>query len=155
MERRESPPGPSYIAENDRERERLRRLVERVSDDELRAKVNEHWTIAGVLGHMAFWDARALVLADKMTRGVPFSPSDREPDDVTWINDSMRPLIEAIPPRAAAGLAIRLAEEIDGRVASLVPESMWPNDPTSLLNPLRADHRAEHLDEIEASIADR
>lgn len=104
---------------------------------------------------MAFWDARALVLADKMTRGVPFSPSDREPEDVTWINDAMRPLIEAIAPRAAAELAIRLAEEIDGRVASLAPESMWPNDPTSLLNPLRAAHRAEHLDEIEAAVADR
>ncbi|MGH2499345.1 MAG: DinB family protein [Candidatus Limnocylindria bacterium] len=145
-------PGRSYVEQNTRERERLRALVERLSDDELRRSVNEHWTVAGVLGHIAFWDARALVLADKLERGVPFSPSDAEPEDVTWINDATRPLIHAIAPREAAQLALRLAEETDRRVASLAPALMWPLDPNSPLNPLRAAHRAEHLDEIEPTL---
>ena len=54
----------SYVEVNNRERERLRALVERLSDDDLVAPVNEHWTVAGVLGHMAYWDIRVLVLAD-------------------------------------------------------------------------------------------
>lgn len=144
-----------YVDRNDRERERLRALVERLTDADLRRHVNEHWTVAGVLGHIAFWDARSLWLADKLERGEPFSPSDVEPEDVTWINDSMRPFIHAIAPRDAARLAPLLAEEIDRRVASIAPERMWPNDPKSLLNPMRAEHRGEHLDEIEAALSVR
>ena len=146
------PEGPSFVERNTRERERLRELAEGLSDDALRRPVNEYWTVAGVLGHIAFWDARALVLADKLGRGVPFSPSDVEPEDVAWINDATRPLIHAIAPRDAARLALRLAEETDGRVASLPPARMWPLDPTCPLNPLRASHRGEHLDEIEAAL---
>jgi sulfite reductase beta subunit-like hemoprotein len=142
----------SYVEQNTRERERLRALVARLGDEELRRPVNEQWTVAGVLGHIAFWDARVLALADKLDRGVPFSPSDAEPEDVDWINDATRPLIHAIGPREAAQLALRLAEETDRRVASLAPDRTWPNDPNSPLNPLRADHRAEHLDEIEAAV---
>jgi hypothetical protein len=142
----------SYVEQNTRERERLRALVARLGDEELRGPVNEQWTVAGVLGHIAFWDARVLALADKLERGVPFSPSDAEPEDVDWINDATRPLIHAIGPREAAQLALRLAEETDRRVASLAPDRTWPNDPNSPLNPLRADHRAEHLDEIEAAL---
>ena len=141
----------SYVEQNTRERERLRRLIERLSDDELGLPVNEHWTVAGVLGHIAFWDARALVLAEKIERGVPFSESDTEPEDVDWINDATRPLIHAIRPRDAAELALRLAEETDARVASLEPDRMYPLDADSPVNPLRAGHRGEHLDQIEAA----
>ena len=148
-------PDRSYAEQNTRERERLRALVERLSDDDLHRPVNEHWTVAGVLGHIAFWDARAVVLADKLERGVPFSPSDAEPEGVDWINDATRPLIHAIAPREAAQLALRLAEETDRRVASLAPgliRTTWPEDPNSPLNPLRATHRAEHLDQIDAAL---
>lgn len=143
----------SYVEHNTHERERLRALVARLSEDDLRSGVNEYWTVAGVLGHIAFWDARVLALADKLERGIPFSPSDAEPEDVDWINDASRPLIHAIAPRDTAELALSLAEETDRRVASLEPDRMFPDDPNSPLNPLRATHRAEHLDEIEAALA--
>jgi hypothetical protein len=142
----------SYVEENARQLERLRGLVAGLTDEDLRMHVNEEWTVAGVLGHISFWDARALFLAEKMERGVPFSPSDDEPEDVDWINDATRPLIHAIPPREAARLAERLAEETDARVASLPPERMYPILPDSPLNPLRAAHRGEHLDDIEAAL---
>ena len=142
----------SYLEQNTVERERLRALVARLGDEELRSSVNEHWTVAGVLGHIAFWDARVLSLAGKLERGAPFSPSDADPEDVDWINDATRPLIHAIAPRAAAELAWHLAEETDRRVASLPPDRMSPSDANSPLNALRATHRAEHLDEIEAAL---
>jgi hypothetical protein len=144
----------SYIEENTRERERMRAIVERVSDDELRMSVNPHWTVAGVLGHIAFWDARVLSLADKLERGEPFTTSDTEPEDVDWINDAGRELIHAIPPREAALLALEIAERTDARVATLPVDRLWPTDPDSPLYALRASHRGEHLDEVEAALRD-
>ncbi|HYU92607.1 MAG TPA: DinB family protein [Actinomycetota bacterium] len=142
----------SYVDQNTRERERLRALVERLDEDELRMAVNDYWTVAAVFGHIAFWDARVLSLADKVERGEPFSPSDAEPEDVDWINDASRPLIHAIPPREVAQLALRIAEETDARVATLPPERLWPRDPDSPLYALRASHRGEHLDDVEAAL---
>ena len=142
----------SYVDQNTHERERLLALVERLDEDELRAPVNEHWTVAAVFGHIAFWDARVLALADKLERGVPFSPSDAEPEDVDWINDASRPLIHAIPPLELARLALAIAEETDARVSTLPPDRLWPRDPDSPLYALRASHRGEHLDEVEAAL---
>ena len=142
----------SYIEENTRERERLRALVERLGEDELLRRVNPHWTVAAVFGHIAFWDARVLALADKLDRGEPFAPSDSEPEDIDWINDATRPLIHAIPPVEAARLALEIAEETDARVAILSLDRVWPRDPDSPLNPVRAAHRGEHLDDVEAAL---
>jgi hypothetical protein len=144
----------SYVDENTRELERLRALVERLDENELRTLVNEHWTVAGVLGHIAFWDGRAVALAEKLERGEPFSSSDDEPGDVDWLNDATRPLIHAIPPLDAARLALRIAEQTDAKVAELPVDRLWPHDPHSL-NPLRASHRGEHLDEVEAALLAR
>jgi hypothetical protein len=146
----------SYVEDNARELERLRSLVDRLADEDLRLQANDSWTVAGVMGHIAFWDARALYLARKLEAGVPFSADEDEPEDVDWINDSARPLIHAIPPREAALLSLRIGQETDELVASLTPEQAshaWPGDPTSPLNLLRASHRGEHLDEIEAALA--
>ena len=143
-----------YIRVNDRERERLRAFIERLDDDALAAPANEHWTVAGVLGHMAYWDIRVLVLAEKIDRGEPWVPADAEPDG-DWLNDSTRPLILAIAPRAAAELALRIAEETDARVAELPLDRMAPLDPDSPIYPARGEHRGEHLDELERVIRDR
>ena len=145
----------SYIDENSRERERLRVLVERLGEDELRALVNEYWTVAAVFGHIAFWDARVLSLADKLERGEPFSPSDAEPEDVDWINDASRALIHAVPPQELARLSLQIAEETDARVATLPLDRLWPRDPGSPLEAVRASHRGEHLDEVEAALSAR
>ena len=108
----------SYIDANTRERERMRTLVERLDDDALTDPVNEYWTVAGVLGHIAYWDIRVLVLAEKIDRGEPWAPGDAEPDG-DWLNDSTRPIIHAIEPSRAAQLALEIAEELDRRVAEL------------------------------------
>jgi hypothetical protein len=144
-----------YIQLNDRERERLRALIDGLDDDALRLAVNDHWSVAGVLGHIAFWDARILALAGKLERGVPFAPTDTDPEDVDWINDATRPLIHAIPPREVARLALEIAEQTDALVARLPAERLWPRDPDSPLYAVRAEHRGEHLDEVEAALRAR
>ena len=131
---------------------RMRAIVERLSVEGLRQRVNENWTVAGVLAHIAYWDQRAVWLAGKIERGEPFTEDEAEPDSPDWVNDVARPFLHAIEPRAAAALALQIAEEIDRRVAALPPESVWPNSDTSLLNAFRSGHRAEHLDELEARL---
>ena len=143
-----------YVADNTRQRERLRALVQDLDDDALKAPVNEYWTIAGVLGHIAYWDIRVLVLAEKIDRGEPWVAGDAEPDG-DWLNDTTRPLIHAIAPREAAQLAVRVAEETDALVAELPLNRMWPDDPDSPISAARSEHRGEHLDEIEAALRDR
>jgi hypothetical protein len=142
-----------FIEDNSRELLRLRALVGRLTDDQLRAAVNEDWTVAAVLGHVAFWDGRALYLAERFDPSTGFPDDVGEPENVDWINDSTRPLIHAIDPRAAAELTLGIAEEIDARVAALPADKLWPQDPDSPLNGRRASHRAEHLDEIEAALS--
>lgn len=143
-----------YIAANTHQRERLRALVERLDDDALRAPVNEYWTVAGVLGHLAYWDIRVLVLAEKIARGDPWAAGDAEPEG-DWLNDTTRPLVHAIAPREAAQLALRTAEETDALVARLPLNRMWPGDPDSPINAARSEHRGEHLDEIESVLRAR
>ena len=145
----------SFVTANERELARMRALVSRLSDHQLGTMVNEYWSVAGVLGHIAFWDGRALYLAGKLQRRESLTASDNEPEDVDWINDSTRPLIHAIAPRSLAELAVSIAEETDELVASLPDELLPGLDETSPLNPVRANHRGEHLDEIEAAIRPR
>jgi hypothetical protein len=141
----------SYIDANTRERERLRSLVENLDDDALSARVNEYRTDAGVFGHIAYWDIRVLVLAEKIDRGEPWAPGDAEPEG-DWLNDTTRPLIHAIAPREAAQLALRIAEQTDALVAELPLDRMSPRDPDSPIYTARGEHRGEHLDEIEAAL---
>ena len=144
----------SYVEANTRQRERLRTLVERLDDDALNMPVNEYWTVAGVLGHMAYWDLRFQTLAEKIDRDEPWVAADQEPDG-DWLNDSMRPLIHALAPWVAAELALRTAEETDALAAKLPLERLWPGDPDSPISPARGEHRGEHLDEIEAALEAR
>jgi hypothetical protein len=144
----------SYVAANTKQRERLRALVERLDNDALTSQVNEYWTVAGVLGHIAYWDIRVLVLAEKIERGEPWVPGDAEPEG-DWLNDTTRPLIHAIAPREAAQLALHIAEQTDALVAQLPLDRMYPRDASSPIFAGRGEHRGEHLDEIEAALKTR
>jgi hypothetical protein len=144
----------SYVDANTRERERMRALVDGLDDDDLIAPVNEYWTVAGVFGHIAYWDIRVLVLAKKIESGEPWAPGDAEPDG-DWLNDSARPLIHAIRPRDAAQFAMLIVEQTDALVAGLPLDRLWPRDPDSPIYPRRGEHRSEHLDEIETALRAR
>jgi hypothetical protein len=145
----------SFVAENARSLERMKSLLSRISDQELTVMVNEYWSVAGVLGHMAWWDVRAMLMAGKLARGEAFTPSDAEPEDIDWINDCTRPLVHAMPPRTMAELALSIADETDTVVASLPAALIQSIGEGSPLNPVRAQHRLEHLDEIESVLRTR
>jgi uncharacterized damage-inducible protein DinB len=141
----------SHIAENNAERERLKALVTRLSDEELSRPMAAGWSVAGVLAHMALWDARGLYLMDKWESGIAPSAADYEPEDIDWVNDAAKPLCLALPPRTAAQLALQLAEETDRRVEALSDELLAQIiDVGQPFNLSRANHRREHLDDIES-----
>jgi hypothetical protein len=141
-----------FIVENARERERLVRLLNRITDEELRLPMWEGWTIAAGLAHLAFWDQRALVLMKKWKlSGVASSPID---DDVT--NDSILPLCSAIFPRVAARLAVTAAEAIDRELESAGEDlisDVWQLGEKFRL--YRSEHRKLHLDQIEGLLTVR
>src|SRR6266704_3044412 len=70
--------------------------------------------------------------------------------DVDWINDASKPFLLALAPRRAAELAVSVADTVDGKVAALPDDLVARNAAAgSPLSLLRAEHRAEHLGEIE------
>jgi hypothetical protein len=145
----------SYVAENNAQRERLRALVSRLGDDDLSRPLDAGWTIAAVLGHLIFWDQRTLVLIEGWKRAPQGSaPRNIDQHDVDWINDSAKALCLALPPRTAARLAIATAEAVDRAVEGLSDAQVAANDAAGRpLNLFRAEHRREHLDEIEHALA--
>lgn len=124
------------------------------------------WTVAAVLAHIAFWDARAIYFLDRWARGVEPSTSDYEPENVHRVNDTAKPLCLALAPRDAVRLALRLAEEADGKVKALSDAMLMKiraagtSAPLNLQDPngspfdlARASHRREHLDAIEHALS--
>ena len=147
------PVDRSHDAANDAERERLRALVARLSDAELSRPMPAGWTAAAMLAHAAFWDARAIFALERWAMtGVEPPPGDYEPDDVSWINESAKPLCLALPPRAAAELALRLAEEADAKIKALSDEMVEKIRALGPFSISRAEHRREHLDDIERAL---
>ena len=145
------PVDRGYIRQNDEQRARLIALVEHRSDADLARTMPGGWTVAAVLAHAAFWDERISVLIERwQTRGTV--PRYEDPADVEWINDGMKPMLLAIPPRTAAEMAVRIAGSVDQRVAALSDEWVERILKENVISLVRANHRREHLDEIEAAL---
>jgi hypothetical protein len=127
-----------------------------MTDADLARPMSGGWTIAGMLGHMAFWDQRIVVLVEEWRRAGLDAPRAMldEPAHVDWINDASKAFLLAVAPRRAAELAVAIAAAADGAVAALPDEYVDRNAALgSPLNLLRAEHRREHLDEIERALA--
>jgi hypothetical protein len=140
----------NYNQENEKARERLKKLLNEITDEQLKLVIyKEGWTVAVALGHLAFWDERRLALFKHYQKdGVKLS--DIGGLDMDTINDALVPLLLAMPVRKVAEAAVRAAEKIDKAIAGL-PVNMIKSiqilkDPMALD---RAKHRNIHLDEIE------
>ena len=142
----------SFIEANRRSLDRMRMFVEAASDDDLRTEMPAGWTVAAVLGHLAFWDQRVQVVLDMSDEGVKPPPYDE--GSVDWINDTAKRFLLAMEPRALARLAVEIATMTDERVAHLSDELL--EEATQLwFTERRCDDRNEHLDEIEHALAER
>ncbi len=135
----------SIVEKNRSEHEILARLVSRLTDDELARPLEAGWTAAAALAHLAFWDARAILLIEKWEReGVGPSPAD-----IDIINDAAKILCLAIPPRRAAELAVGKSAEINRLIESLAPDMVEKiqTDGTAV-HLTHFEHKRMHLEEI-------
>ena len=142
-----------YVTENTKERERLKSLVKRLSDEELSLPMGEDWTISVALAHLSFWDQRSLILVRKWKRTGFIEPS---PIDIDVTNDSLLSTWRALPPGVAANLAVSSAEEIDHELeeasSELIAEIESLGEKFRLY---RSVHRKLHLDEIEKTLSNK
>jgi hypothetical protein len=136
----------SIIQENAAVHEHLKWLVSRLTDDDLSRPMEAGWTVAAALAHLAFWDARAILLIEKWRReGIGSSPADTD-----IINDAAKEMFLAIPPRKAAELAVQKSLEINRVIEALTPEMVEGIRTIGTAVHLeRYEHKRTHLMEIE------
>ena len=138
----------SFVELNRASAERIRAMAQRLSDEEMQAPVGEHWTVAIVMAHLAFWDRRVMYVLDMTERdGKLFIPEI----DI-FVNDLSLPLWAAIPPREAARIAIETAETLDKRLEEYSPALLEEIFNYNKRWVVRSLHRGEHLDEAEAAL---
>jgi hypothetical protein len=139
-----------YINENRKSRERLQKMVNGISDEELQLVIyKEGWTVAAALGHVAFWDERRAVQT-RQWKETGIEETGLNMFDTHVVNDALLPFLLALPPRKAAELVLACAVTVDKELESLSTEMV------SKIEALgdhysfdRAKHRNQHLDEID------
>ena len=145
----------SYVAENKTQLTRLQALLAGRSDAELARPMAAGWTVAGVLGHLAFWDQRALILLEHWEKKRSAPPRNQE-EDIDWMNDAAKPMLLAVPPRRAAELWLSIAQAVDAKAAGfsddLVARNAAAGTPVSLN---RGAHRLDHLADLERALHGR
>ena len=142
------PLDPSYKDLNRASRERIRALADRLTDAEMQTKVGEHWTVAIVFAHLAFWERRVMYVLDMTEKnGKLFIPEI----DI-FVNDLSLPLWAAIPPREAARIAMEECAATDERLEEYPPALLEEIYTYNKRWVVRALHRNEHLDEADAAL---
>jgi len=138
----------SFIELNRASTKRIRTLVTELTDEEMQHPVGEHWTVAITLAHLAWWDRRVMYVLDVTQRdGELFIPEI----DI-FVNDLSLPLWAVIPPREAARIAIETAEALDKRLEDFPPSLLEEIYAYNKRWVVRALHRGEHLDEVDAAL---
>src|SRR4030042_1096747 len=146
---KESSGMQAIIQENTEAHEQLQALVSRLTDNDLSRPMGAGGTAAAALAHLAFWDARAILLIEKWKReGIGPSPADTD-----ILNDTARELCLAIAPRAAAALTVKKSLEINRAIEKLSPE-MAERIQTigTAVHLARFEHKRMHLEEIERAV---
>ncbi len=138
----------SFVELNRASTERMRALAARLSDEELQHPVGQHWTVAIVFAHLAFWDRRVLYVLDMTRRDGKIS----SPEIDIFVNDLSLPLWAAIPPREAARIGIETAEMLDKQLEEFSPALLEEIYTYNKRWVVRALHRGEHLDEADAAL---
>jgi len=141
----------TYKEQNRASTERIRALAGRLSDDEMQTKVGEHWTVAIALAHLAWWDRRVMYALDVTERDGKLFILEIN----IFVNDLSLPLWAVIPPREAARICIETSETLDKRLEEYSPELLEEIYTYNKRWVVRALHRNEHLDDVDAALKNR
>jgi hypothetical protein len=138
----------SFVQLNRASTERIRGLVKRLSEKDLQHPMPDGWTVAIALAHLAFWDRRVLYALDSTEREGKLVTPQIE----TFVNDVALPLFAAIPPSAAARLAVETAQALDKRLEAFREDRVEELYNYNKRWVVRALHRGEHLDDVDAAL---
>ena len=130
---------------------KLRALVARLNDADLARDLGAGWTVAGMLAHLGFFDARVIALFKRWQGGGEVAAS---PLDAEIVNEAKLPFFQLLPHRGAADLALALAAECDALIAGASDDLMAQMEGAGY--PARLDrghHRLEHVEQIEKVIS--
>jgi len=126
----------------------MRAIANRCSDEEMLTRVGEHWTVAIVYAHIAWWDRRVMYVLDRTERdGSLFIPEI----DI-FVNDLSLPLWAAVPAREAVRIAMENAEAVDKRLEEYPEALLEEIHKYNKRWVVRALHRNEHLDEADKAL---
>ena len=139
-----------HNARNRAARERLGALIERVGERDV--VLDDGWTAAAVLAHLAFWDRLATARLETHLR--EGEPPVFAADALTDLTNAagMRQWQET-SPRVAGAQARDAAAEIDRLIETLPTEKL--EGLKALGRPFlidRSQHRKEHLDQLERAL---
>jgi hypothetical protein len=138
----------SFVERNRASSRRIRALAESLSDEDLQRPVGKHWTVSIALAHLAFWDRRVLLLLDRLEQTGKLEPLEID----LVVNDVALPFWAAMPPRAAARLAVATVEALDKRLEEF-PEALLAQVRSGNERWIvRALHRDPHLDAVTAAL---
>lgn len=140
----------SYVSANDLERVRLFGLLGRLTDEDLARRLPSGLAVAAVLIHLAFWDQYASsVLQEWKASGFSSSRTHFEA-----LNSAILFLASSIPDRAAVDMARSAASDVDREAEGVSPELAQVIVENGKLRTLeRAQHRRDHVDQIEELLA--
>ncbi|HMV95022.1 MAG TPA: hypothetical protein PLI15_08600 [Anaerolineales bacterium] len=142
---------PNYTQLNRASTERIKQLAASLSDEEMQTRVGEHWTVSIALAHLAWWDRRVMYVLDMTVKnGKLFVP---EIDII--VNDLSLPLWAAIPPREAARIAIESSADLDAQLEAFPQDLLEEIYNYNKRWVVRALHRNEHLNEVDAALKAR
>jgi hypothetical protein len=136
-----------FIERNVASTNRIRAMAA-LSDAEMQTPVGEHWTVAILLVHLAFWDRRVLFVLEKTGQDGKLFAHQAD----SYVNDYVLPLLAAIAPQDAVRLAVEAAETLDKRLETFPADLL---EEIQDYNPRWVDrslHRNEHLDEAVAAL---
>ena len=140
-----------YVEANNLERERLRALAARLTDDDLARELDNGMTVADALVHLAFWDEYCVSWIQQYEHSGVISLGE----DYHAVNAGLRAVARLVPDREAIPMALDAADTVDEHVETITPELAATIETDISPRVLeRAAHRREHLDQIERVLAE-
>ena len=140
----------SFGAKNSQSLSDLGGYVSELTNDQLRQDIDENWTVAVSLVHVAFWDRRASEILQRLLEG---ENSNFVATDVDVLNDALLPQWRLIAPRDAVAELLAAGEDVNSRVAALDEENATRLLGLGLIRLDRSNHRIEHLNELKKLFA--
>jgi uncharacterized damage-inducible protein DinB len=142
-----------YVEENAAIRQHILELVRGLEDEQFLTPAGRDWTVAAVLGHLAFWDRTHVGrLRRAVAEGLGAPPP--LPEGLTdTINNAELPAWRRIPGRAAVELFDHASAEVDEYLRTLDPavvESVRLAGMGRLVERYR--HRKEHGAALEEAL---